>query len=88
MNVTFSLKLPKECLKYDKEMSYHNHNYYNIDFSVLGICIFPTKCEVLYQECAEDSQNAYYSLGYFISNKNNKTFVPCSTWKDEYYFID
>ena len=79
MNVTFSLKLPKECLKYDKEMSYHNHNYYNIDFSV---------CEVLYQECEEDSKNAYYSLGYFISNKNNKTFVPCSTWKDECYFID
>lgn len=32
----FKFELPKECLKHDKEMSYYNHNYYHINFSILG----------------------------------------------------
>lgn len=36
----FKFELPKECLKHDKEMSYYNHNYYHIDFSILSDDIF------------------------------------------------
>lgn len=68
----FKFELPKECLKYDKEMSYYNHNYYHIDFSILGDEILYSVCNVLYQECTDDDITAYYTLGYFESNKKVK----------------
>ena len=84
----FKFELPKECLKYDKEMSYCNHNYYHIDFSILSNDIFSySACNVLYQECTDDI-TAYYTLGYFESNKKDKIFIPYFTWKDKYYFIN
>ena len=84
----FKFKLPKECLKHDKEMSYYNHNYYHINFSILGDEILYSSCNVLYQECVDDDKTAYYTLGYFESNNEGKLFVPYFTWEDEYYFIN
>lgn len=85
--MNFSFEIPKECLKHDKEMSYYNHNYYNIDFAKFGDYILSSKCNVLYQRCEDDDAYAYYTLGYFILNENNKIFIPCFTWEDKYYFI-
>lgn len=84
----FKFELPKECLKHDKEMSYYNHNYYHIDFSILGNDIFSYSAyNVLYQEYVDDTV-AYYTLGYFKSNEKDKMFIPYFTWKDKYYFIN
>lgn len=85
MNFTFSFELTKECLKHDKEISYYNHNYYVIDFSILGDAILSSTCNVLYQECVDDDMHAYYALGYFELNENNKKFIPCFTWEDKWY---
>ena len=68
----FKFELPKECLKHDKEMSYYDHNYYHIDFSILGDDVFSySSCDVLYQERVDDV-TAYYTLGYFKLNEKVK----------------
>ncbi len=64
--MNFSFELPKEGLKHDKEMSYYNHNYYYIDFSVFGDYILSEKCNILLQRCEDDNDFAYYSLGFYV----------------------
>ena len=59
--------------------SFYNHNYFKILFDKAGDYLIPAKCDILYQECTDDLDTAYYTLGYF--DENDK-FISCFTWED------
>ena len=77
--IEFKFELKAQYIEHIKDVSYYNHNYYKLDLSKYGDFIIPAKCNILYEECEDDSWSAYYSLGYF--DENNK-FVACFTWLD------
>ena len=65
MTVEFSFELDKRYIKHIKEKSYYNHNYYSLDLQHYGDYILYAKCNILYEECDDFSDSAYYSLGYY-----------------------
>ena len=73
---TFSFELDKRAMRHLPERSYYNHNYYELNLNVYGDYIIPEKCNILFQECSDDVNGAYYSLGYFEGDK----FEPMFTW--------
>ena len=77
--IEFKFELNPRYMKHMKEVSRYNHNYYKLDLSHYGDLIMPRKCDVLYQECEDDDDYCYYSLGYFEGDK----FVECFTWLDK-----
>lgn len=66
-------------LIYLPKYSTYNHNYFKILFDKAGDYLIPRKCNILYQRCTDDSDTAYYTLGYFDEKDN---FISCFTWED------
>jgi hypothetical protein len=81
-DVTFSFTLDKRYIKHLKEKSYYNHNYYLVDLQYYGDYIIHKACNILYEECDDISDCAYYTLGYF---DDNDKFVACWTWLEDHY---
>ena len=77
--IEFKFELKAQYIEHIKNVSYYNHNYYRLDLSKYGDFIIPAKCNILYEECEDDSDYVYYSLGYL--DENDK-FVACFTWLD------
>ena len=77
--ITLSFEIDKDTLTHLEDKSRYNHNYYQIDLSRYGDYIIPAKCNVLYEECDDINECAYYSLGWFEGNK----FVAAWTWLEE-----
>ena len=65
MYITFSFKLNTAHIKHLTEKSHYNHNYYELDLQYYGDYILSEKCNILYEEYDDLSNDAYYSLGYF-----------------------
>ena len=82
MEITFSFTLNKRYIKHLKDMSYYNHNYYELDLSYYGDYIVTEKCNILYEECDDCGTYAYYSLGYLDENKK---FQAMWTWLEDTY---
>lgn len=80
MTVTFSFELDKRYIKRIKEKSYYNHNYYQLDLQYYGDYIIYQRCNILYEECDDVSDSAYYSLGYF---DDNGEFQSMWAWLEE-----
>ena len=81
MIVDFSFSLDTRYIEHLKEKSYYNHNYYKLDLSYYGDYILSRKCNILYQECKDDCEEAYYSLGYFDADDKFQTMW---TWLDSW----
>ena len=79
MEIRFSFDLNKRYIKHLKEKSHYNHNYYELDLRYYGDYIITEKCNILYEECDDISNEAYYSLGYF---DDNGKFQAMWTWLD------
>ena len=77
--ITFRIDLETIYMKHLQDISYYNHNYYELDLSKYGDYITPEKCNVLYEEAVDDEYWATYSLGYIENGK----FVAMFTWTDD-----
>ena len=81
--ITMSFEIDKDTLTHIEEKSRYNHNYYHIDTSKYGDYIIPEKCDVIYEECDDISDGAYYSLGWFEGDR----FIPAWTWYEDIALI-
>lgn len=79
MYITFSFELNTAHIKHLTEKSHYNHNYYELDLQYYGDYILREKCNILYEECDDISDDAYYSLGYF---DDDGKFQAMWTWLD------
>lgn len=82
MKIKCSFEINKDAITYIPEKSYYNHCYYHIDVARHGDLILPEKCDILYEECEDDTYATYYSLGWFEGDK----FVAAWTWLEDHYF--
>lgn len=80
MDVNFTFTLNTDYITKIEDKSWYNHNYYKLDLIPYGDYILAEKCDVLYEECDDISESAYYSLGYF--DDSNK-FVAMWTWLED-----
>lgn len=80
MYITFSFELDKRYIKHLKEKSHYNHNYYELYLQYYGDYIIHQRCNILYEECDDDSNSAYYSLGYF---DDKGVFQAMWTWLED-----
>ena len=77
--IRFLFDLDTRHIKHLKEKSVYNHNYYELDLRYYGDYIIPRCCNILYEECDDVSEEAYYSLGFFDEKGE---FQPMWTWLD------
>lgn len=70
----FSLTIAENDLKHLPEKSWYNHNYYEI--TDWNDYLIPGKCNILFEECDDVSDGAYYHLGYF----EDEQFKSMFTW--------
>lgn len=77
--IHFCFDLDRRYMKHIANLSYYNHNYYELDFRYYGDYIIQEKCNILYEESEDDCGVSYYTLGYFDNGK----FIKCFTWADE-----
>lgn len=82
MKIKCSFEINKDAITYIPEKSYYNHCYYHIDVARHGDLILPEKCNILYEECEDDTYATYYSLGWFEGDE----FVAAWTWLEDHYF--
>ena len=82
MKIKCSFEINKDAITYIPEKSYYNHCYYHIDVARHGDLILPEKCNILYEECEDDTYATYYSLGWF----EGEEFVAAWTWLEDHYF--
>lgn len=77
--INCQFELNERYIKRLANVSYYNHNYYELDLSKCGDFVIPKKCNILYVESDEFYNVDTYSLGYFENNK----FVACFAWINE-----
>lgn len=80
MTIRFSFDLDRKYIRHLQDQSCYNHNYYELDLRYYGDYIIAERCNILYEECDDVSDEAYYSLGYF---DDNGKFQAMWTWLDD-----
>lgn len=80
MTVNFSFELDTRYIKHLTDKSHYNHNYYALDLQYYGDYIIHAGCNILYEECDDFTDTAYYSLGYF---DDEGKFQKMWTWLEE-----
>lgn len=79
-SVSFSFELNTKYIQHIKDKSRYNHNYYALALEPYGDFIVDMKCDILLEECSDDTDATYYTLGFFDESGE---FVGVWKWLED-----